>query len=183
MMGGDFSVYIFADPGRARRGELLTRAAAMHGGLAPALLRVARREGGKPYFPAVPELHFSVTHSGGLWLCAFGGAEVGLDLQRHAPRRSLQALSRRFFHPTENAFLSECGYATADFYDIWSAKESYIKYTGEGLTRPLASFSVVPAAPTGCEIRRLPFQSGFSLCICAARLGKVRLAEPKLDNL
>ena len=60
--------------------RLLRRAAAL---AAPQLTdcTLARQTQGKPWFPAAPELHFSISHSGGLWVCAFAHAPVGLDLQ------------------------------------------------------------------------------------------------------
>ena len=70
--------------------RLLRRAAAL---AAPQLTdcTLARQAQGKPWFPAAPELHFSISHSGGRWVCAFADAPVGLDLQGelaqiHRPR-------------------------------------------------------------------------------------------------
>ena len=48
--------------------RLLRRAAAL---AAPQLTdcTLARQAQGKPWFPAAPELHFSISHSGGCWVC------------------------------------------------------------------------------------------------------------------
>lgn len=43
-------------------------------GVLPAM---ARGADGKPYFPGEPELHFNVSHSGGLALCGAGEAPLG----------------------------------------------------------------------------------------------------------
>lgn len=43
-------------------------------GVLPAM---ARGADGKPYFPGEPELHFNVSHSGGLALCGAGEAPWG----------------------------------------------------------------------------------------------------------
>lgn len=125
---------------------------------------------GKPYLPALPDLHFSITHSGAYWMCAVSDAPVGLDLQMlqdcDRPR-----LSRRFFHPDEDAYLRRRDYA--DFFPLWAAKESYLKYTGQGITDELSAFSTVsaqgdfPALPGLC-LRLLPWRRDYALCLCTA---------------
>ena len=134
---------------------------------------------GKPYLPALPDLHFSITHSGSYWMCAVSDAPVGLDLQIFQdcdrPR-----LSRRFFHPAEDTYLRRRDYA--DFFALWTAKESYLKYTGQGITEELTAFSTVspeghfPALPELC-LRLLPWQSGYALCLCTATPGAIRLSR------
>ena len=47
-------------------------------GVLPAM---ARGADGKPYFPGEPELHFNVSHSGGLALCGAGEAPLGVDVE------------------------------------------------------------------------------------------------------
>ena len=54
-------------------------------------------------------------------------------------------MARHFFHPQEIALLNK----TTDeklqqklFFNLWSVKESYLKYTGSGLSTPLSSFEV-----------------------------------------
>lgn len=132
---------------------------------------------GKPCFPAHPDLHFSITHSGDWWLCAFSGSPVGLDLQIHRSYAAPETLSRRFFHPREDAFLSLDGYRR--FFDLWCAKESWVKYTGHGFTDIPESFSVVSCggefpAMEGVQMRLLPFAEGYSLCICSQALHNIR---------
>lgn len=92
----------------------------------------------KPYFLSPGDIAFSISHSGKLWMCAFGNRELGLDVQgdqKCSPGR----LSKRFFHPEENLWLQQNAYR--DFLQIWAAKESYLKYTGEGLTRGMDFFT------------------------------------------
>ena len=125
---------------------------------------------GKPRFSRLPRLHFSVSHSGHWWLCAFSGQPLGLDLQIHRSYTDPARLSRRFLHPKEDAYLAQNGYR--DFFDLWAAKESWVKLTGRGFYDDPASFSVVspqghfPAVEGAC-LRLLPFRPGYSLCLCA----------------
>ena len=128
---------------------------------------LARQANGKPYFSAAPELQFSISHSGGLWACAFADAPVGLDLQLHRPCRAL-ALARRFFAPEEAAWLQVHGEAA--FFDLWSAKESWLKYTGRGLSALQEAIVVSPdgrfPVRADAQLQLLPVFDGFSLCVC-----------------
>lgn len=149
------------------------------------LLRALRRYApGVPFSPTrtaagrpVPGggVHASITHSGAFWLCALARQPVGVDLQIHRARRPA-ALSRRYFHPEEDAFLRRQG--GRDFFTVWAAKESYVKWTGRGLGQGLATFSTVEGGAIcgrrlGVQLRPLPFAPGYSLCLCARRVGAV----------
>ena len=150
---------------------LQLRAASRYSGLSPAALGELRTgPWGKPSFSQVPSLHFSLTHSGQWWLCAFASVPLGLDLQIHRSHADPGRLSRRFFHPREDAWLAQNRYR--DFFDVWCAKESWVKYTGHGFFDDPATFSVVDEAGNfpaleGVRLRLLPFAPGYSLCLCA----------------
>lgn len=125
---------------------------------------------GKPFFPDMPDLHFSITHSGDYWLCAFASKPVGLDLQIHKSFLSPGKLSQRFFHPAEDRFLRENDYEK--FFSLWTAKESWVKYTGRGFHDDPASFSVVSEDGmfpfiNGGIFHQPHFRDGYSLCLCA----------------
>lgn len=153
---------------------LLRRAASLYSGLPEtALGPLETTEWGKPFFPHHPNLHFSISHSGQWWLCGFSSRPVGLDLQIHRTHASPENLSRRFFHPLEDAFLARNHYVP--FFDLWCAKESWVKYTGHGFYDAPESFSVVSA--DGCfpctddaQLCLIPFRPEYSLCLCAQRL-------------
>jgi 4'-phosphopantetheinyl transferase len=138
---------------------------------------IARREKGKPYFPAWPEVHFSLSHSGDFTACAYAGRPVGLDLQVHRYCRQAK-IAQRYFHPEETAYLAASGYV--DFYDLWTAKESYGKYTGDGIAGILGEISLaagddLKASLPDAVLRRPPFRPGYSMCLCARRVTDVRL--------
>ena len=74
----------------------------------PKKLSIARGEHGKPYFENAPWLHFSVSHSGGLWVCALCRCEVGIDIEQYSARDYL-SLAGRFFHPDETEYTERGG--------------------------------------------------------------------------
>lgn len=94
---------------------------------------MARTEKGKPYFPGCPGLHFNLSHSGGLCLCAVGDGPVGVDIELVRPRRALEDLGARAFSAPELAWFTRRGGTLEDFYTLWTRKEALAKFTGEGI--------------------------------------------------
>lgn len=121
----------------------------------------------KPRFAGVP-IEFSATHSGGYFACAFSDRPVGLDLQEHRPC-SCAGVARRFFHPAEYNYVLRAG--EEGFFAVWCAKESYVKYTGDGITDRFGAFSVVRQGRLSPRVesaflRFLPFAPGYTFCLC-----------------
>lgn len=120
----------------------------------PVSLEFALGERGKPMLPAHPQLHFNLSHSGSLMALAVTGAgPVGVDVERIDTTHRLDDLVDRYFAPAEAAAFRalEEGARPHAFFDIWTRKEAFIKVTGEGLSRGLASFEVRVAGPAGLE--------------------------------
>lgn len=114
-------------------------------------LVIGRTDRGKPYFLHEPKLHLSISHSGNYWGCAIANQTVGFDLQqKEQPRqespeemlRRHQKMANRFFHPQESEFVAkDCGY---NFLTVWTAREAYVKHTGQGIDQFFSEHCVVP---------------------------------------
>ncbi len=109
------------------------------------LPRMERREGGKPYFPDFPRLHFNVSHSGGLCLCALDDVPVGCDIELVRPRS--ERLPGYVLSEKELTWFRAQGGSWADFYTLWTLKEARVKCTGEGLRRPARDIAVPLLVP------------------------------------
>lgn len=105
-------------------------------------------EKGKPHFTDASLGHISLSHAGDMGACAWAHSPVGVDIER--ADRSLDKLRARL--------LSPCDSETDALIDIWCAKESYVKLTGEGLARAFTSFAV--------ENGRICDLSGHELACC-----------------
>lgn len=108
---------------------------------------------------------FSVTHSGCWWMVCVSPASVGLDLQQHKPRYS-PAVAKRYFHPDELLLLEkakENGTDQSLFFDLWCARESYAKYTGDGVAKLDKGYSTT-CSPV--PLYKLNFEPGYSLFLC-----------------
>jgi 4'-phosphopantetheinyl transferase len=117
---------------------------------APASLRLSQTQRGKPYLDAsghTPPWHFNLSHSGNFVLIALSPeVEVGVDVERLRPQPRALALARRFFAPQESHYLSHCppGVQEEAFFQYWTAKEAFLKATGQGLAggKPLSQVVV-----------------------------------------
>ena len=117
-----------------------------------ALPETAREPGGKPYFPARPELQFSLSHSHGGAVCALHSLPVGVDIEklRPAPRRLAQ------------------GMEDEAFFRLWTAKEATTKREGKGLS---VLRRLEPDGLCRCLEDLLP---GFLVTVCPSAEASVR---------
>src|SRR5262245_26251739 len=75
----------------------------------PSELEFCDSPSGKPFLQLSAaekhELHFNLSHSAGLALCAIAHFEVGVDVERIQTRKDLDGIVERFFSPDDvNAF-------------------------------------------------------------------------------
>jgi len=134
-------------PERQKKTESLVIRAAEHfmqenGILAEGISRrIFRQEKGKPVFAELP-LNFSVSHTADLWVCLIsaGNHPVGVDIQviRKARR---ERIMEWYFTDDEKKYAINKG--EEGFFQIWTRKEAYAKYTGWGLNKKLAGISTI----------------------------------------
>ncbi|MBQ3214577.1 MAG: 4'-phosphopantetheinyl transferase superfamily protein [Oscillospiraceae bacterium] len=96
---------------------------------------------GKPRLKDVDGFHFNLSHSGKWVAIACGSHPVGLDVQemRGAVRESVL---RQCYTPQEQRYVLEGDNQVERFYRVWTGKESYLKYMGVGIRKPMDSFSI-----------------------------------------
>lgn len=91
---------------------------------------------GKPYLKAYSTFQYSLSHSGEWVACAVDTMPVGIDIQEMKSWK--MTLAKRFFHEQEyNRLLalqeSDMNRQTREFYSMWTAKESAVKWSGRGI--------------------------------------------------
>ncbi len=84
---------------------------------------------------------FNISHSGEWLLIGIThNADIGVDIECHKKVDSL-AISKRFFSPAEQLYLlGNEEENTKRFFEIWTAKEAYIKALSTGIFHFLPSF-------------------------------------------
>ena len=127
-------------------------------------------EHGKPYLTHHPDIHFNLSHSGRLAVCAVSDAPVGVDVERE--RKYSASVARRFFTPEEYDFVEKSDDRGNAFLQIWTRKESYLKMRGCGLSLSPETFSVLPGDlfPAGCFFSEKTIEKHL-LCVCAGTEG------------
>ena len=131
--------------------------------------------GGKPYLKDYPEICFNISHSGDYVCCVVGDEPVGVDIQKIVPVKA--GLAERFFTEDESRQLKELSKEKREqlFFRMWSIKESYIKFTGQGMKQGIDTFEI--DWEKGCirdkansEIKayfdEYPYIEGYSLAVC-----------------
>lgn len=95
---------------------------------------------GRPYFPAHPEVDFNLSHTKGMVVCALAigtlqaPPRVGVDIENTlTDTEKAVRLARRFFRESELRYFEEAEEKGLAFVEIFTAKEAYGKFTGEGL--------------------------------------------------
>lgn len=110
----------------------------------PALPPVKRSPRGKPFFPGGENRWFSLSHSGGMALCALSDdGPVGADVELARPRRA--GLPAYALSPAE---LARFDGSWEEFFRLWTLKESWCKREDAPLFPPRA-VETPPACPHG----------------------------------
>jgi 4'-phosphopantetheinyl transferase len=125
---------------RALLSEILARSVlADHSGVSPSELEFSVGEHGKPGLVGSP-WHYNISHSGEWVVCAVSELQpVGVDVER-VREANLRVAQR--FHPRELERIMQTPPAERDrvFFKIWTAKESFLKAVGIGISLALNSF-------------------------------------------
>lgn len=134
---------------------------------------------GKPYFENNP-YYLSLSHSGNQAMCAVSDINIGCDIeQAENPRFNV---AKRFFSKEENlkldSFKTEKEKETM-FFNIWTEKESYSKFTGLGLKCDFAAFDT---EKTGTFFRHFDI-AGYSSCICYGKTSDEIRVSHKIVSL
>ncbi len=123
---------------------ILRNILAQYLGQAPERLHLKSSPNGKPYLPE-SKLQFNLSHSDGLFLFGLAlGTPIGVDLQRVYPIANISTIIKNYFSPEEQILINSVKKSRLQdlFFTIWTAKEAYLKGTGEGFQRPPNNFTI-----------------------------------------
>lgn len=138
-------------------------------------LNITRAPDGKPYIEGSP-VYFSLAHTSDYAVCAVAPFEVGVDAEMI--REVKDSLSARIISPDD-----ECKSAV----HAWSAKEAFVKLTGEGLGRAnLRGICVrdgkVREGTVNAQLKQME-TDGMVLSVCAFSDFEMLIKTPTTDEV
>jgi 4'-phosphopantetheinyl transferase len=165
--------------------QLARTVLAEHGGVSSFELQFSVGPHGKPELDWPESLHYNLSHSDEWIVCAVDKtAPIGVDIERI--REAHPRVAKRFFHPREQDFLRQQPESErlGAFFNIWTAKESFVKALGYGIGVRLDSFSVdtegvvivddptvfadhAESAVKGWRVQHLAVDPAYRLAVCA----------------
>ena len=97
---------------------------------------------GKPTLKNVNDFFFNLSHSGDWVVLAYGASEVGVDIEKI--RSGNERIVEGIFKEEEKEYIYSVAGMERNkrFTQIWTLKESYIKYLGTGFSTGMNTFSV-----------------------------------------
>ncbi|MDR2569745.1 MAG: 4'-phosphopantetheinyl transferase superfamily protein [Oscillospiraceae bacterium] len=94
---------------------------------------------GKPLLRDYPNIHFNLSHSDNVVVCAVSDFEIGVDVQNIRPVSD--AVARRVLTGEEYTAFKASPIPDEYFCGIWTVKESFLKQSGQGITVELRDIS------------------------------------------
>lgn len=157
---------VFRDAQNCLLGDVLARVEICRAtGLSNKQLEFSVNVYGKPFLTSTPKIHFNISHTGHYVACVVANEPVGIDIE--LIKFANPKIAERFFAADETAYVIAENY-THRFYEIWTKKESRIKWEGNGLHKALPSFSIFESNEqiTYHEV----FQNNETIChVCSTK--------------
>ncbi len=133
---------------------------------------------GKPVLTGLEWLHFNLSHCQLAAACGLSHAPVGVDVQDWT--RGHLSVAKQVCSLEELALLKEESDPEIAFAKLWTRKESYGKYTGQGIIYPMKETNLWEASPLGTVMETFLFQ-GYALSYCAEK--ELKIKKVTVDDL
>ena len=120
---------------------------AQYGADLPKEVEIVRKEGEKPRFDT-EEAYFNLSHSGGVMMLGISHSPIGVDIEKI---RDIDYKKFDFIDADD----------IEDFFEKWTERESYLKFTGEGLS------AFRREIPSEAHFEHFPVWDEYYACVCA----------------
>ncbi len=153
--------YFKEDYLRSLLGEVIIRKkVAEFTGIKPEAVELYKNICGKPFIINVPDIYFNISHSGNWVVCLLAENPCGVDIEKILEMH--MDIAQYFFSKYEYEFLQKADKRLQKelFYELWTLKESFVKYNGKGFYMPLNSFEFIKIGNIW-ELRQVDDQNLF----------------------
>lgn len=113
----------------------------------PMSLDIIREDGKKPRFDS-DEVFFNLSHSNGVIMLGISHAPIGVDIEKIRP---VDFEKFDFISAKDEE----------EFFEKWTERESYLKFTGDGLKRLRCEI------PKDAHFEHFPVYGEYHACVCA----------------
>lgn len=99
---------------------------------------------GKPFIKG--DKYFNISHSGEYVVLAISDDVVGIDIENHNrayDESTSERLQKKIMSVNEQKYMMSSENKVEDFVKFWTLKESYLKWTGEGIRTQLSKIEFV----------------------------------------
>ena len=120
---------------------------AQYGADLPKEVEIVRKEGEKPRFDT-EEAYFNLSHSGGVMMLGISHSPIGVDIEK------IRDIDYKKFDFIDADDLE-------DVFEKWTERESYLKFTGEGLS------AFRREIPSEAHFEHFPVWDEYHACVCA----------------
>ncbi len=120
---------------------------AQYGSDLPKDVEIVRLDGQKPRFDT-DEVHFNLSHTDGVVMLGISHAPIGVDIEK------IRDIDFKKFDFIDAKNLE-------DFFEKWTERESYLKFTGEGLS------GFRREIPKDAHFEHFPVWENYHACVCA----------------
>ncbi|MBE6984233.1 MAG: 4'-phosphopantetheinyl transferase superfamily protein [Ruminococcaceae bacterium] len=128
------------------------------------MLRLEKAQTGKPYLADFPEIYFNLSHCKKGVACGVAGFELGVDIQDYVPFD--EGIAKQFM-TLEEIKRAKSDASGREFTRIWALKESYGKWSGDGICYDLTSQAAVEGIAPNGMFSRCYMLADFALSITA----------------
>ena len=126
---------------------------AQYGADLPKEVEIVRKEGEKPRFDT-EEAYFNLSHSGGVMMLGISHSPIGVDIEK------IRDIDYKKFDFIDADDLE-------DFFEKWTERESYLKFTGEGLS------AFRREIPSEAHFEHFPVWDEYHACVCADEQNRI----------
>ena len=122
---------------------------------------------GKPMLKGYPWIHFNLSHCPEAALCVVDGSPLGCDVES-VPEELDMEVCQHCFNDEEIAGILASDNPRQSFARLWTMKEAFLKYTGEGISERLPKLLTTPEASRVSFRTRIGRDGTYVYTICQA---------------
>lgn len=113
----------------------------------PKKVEIIRKNNSKPCFDT-EKVYFNLSHSNGVMMLGISHAQIGVDIEKIRP---IDYKKFTFIEADDEQM----------FFEKWTERESYLKFTGQGLSNLKCDI------PFDAHFEHFPVYDDFHACVCA----------------